>query len=461
MKKAVSMLLCAVLVFLCVYLLIPKQDSADEIALGEYLNNLSSFKTPVREYGTPAILEHMDTGISVGILYPVTECSCLDEEITQWVENLAEEYISNAGENLSEESAELTVSYDSYLVGNATVSVKMAGTYFSAYMAHPIDIIKTFTADIRSGKMLCLQDILKKDAYQSFEKMIAGKSGVDSKLVDEHFLDNAVVTREGIEIILNRGDYLPMSDGVKVITLGYEEIRHLLADSFDYTAQTEPGAEGPDIPITQKEPAVKIDPDKPMLALTFDDGPSIHTERLLDIFRCHGGQGTFFVLGNLITGRENTLVRIVNEGHEIGNHSWDHRQLTNLSEEEVKDEIMMTRAKIYDVTGTDCTIMRPPYGSCNDAVKSVGKELGVYFVHWSVDTLDWKTKDAEAVYEEIINNASDGAIILCHDLHKTTVDAMETVIPRLIEEGYQLVTVSQLMEYSDSKPEPGKMYYRQ
>jgi peptidoglycan/xylan/chitin deacetylase (PgdA/CDA1 family) len=122
---------------------------------------------------------------------------------------------------------------------------------------------------------------------------------------------------------------------------------------------------------------------------------------------------------------------------------------------------MMTRAKIYDITGKDCLIMRPPYGACNDDVKAVAKTLGVSFINWSVDTLDWKTKNADAVYNEIIDNVSDGAIILCHDLHKTTVDAMERVIPKLISEGYQLVTVSQLMEYSEKQLEPGKLYYRQ
>ena len=128
--------------------------------------------------------------------------------------------------------------------------------------------------------------------------------------------------------------------------------------------------------------------------------------------------------------------------------------------QEITDEIMMTRAKIYEVTGKDCVIMRPPYGAWNDDEKAVGKDLGVAFVNWSVDTLDWKSRDAEAVYNEIINNASDGAIILCHDLHETTVDAMETVIPKLVEEGYQLVTVSELMSFSKKPLEAGKIHYK-
>lgn len=119
---------------------------------------------------------------------------------------------------------------------------------------------------------------------------------------------------------------------------------------------------------------------------------------------------------------------------------------------------MMTRAKIYDISGVDSTIVRPPYGSCDNSVKTVGRELGVSFVNWSVDTLDWKTKNSDSIYNEIIKCASSGSIILCHDLYKTTVDAMERVIPTLVAEGYELVTVSELL---GANLEPGKMYYRQ
>jgi peptidoglycan/xylan/chitin deacetylase (PgdA/CDA1 family) len=163
----------------------------------------------------------------------------------------------------------------------------------------------------------------------------------------------------------------------------------------------------------------------------------------------------------LIDGREETLQRTAAEGHEIAGHSWNHRQLTNLTEEEVKDQIMMTRAKIYDVTGKDSLVVRAPYGACDEMVQGVGKELGVSFYNWSIDTLDWLTKDPKAIEKEIMTNVSDGDIILCHDLHETTVDAMERVIPKLIAEGYQLVTVSELMAYSEQKVEAGRLYTQQ
>lgn len=201
-----------------------------------------------------------------------------------------------------------------------------------------------------------------------------------------------------------------------------------------------------------------IDPAKPMVALTFDDGPSRHTERLLDIFAANGGKGTFFVIGNAIGGREHILARMSAEGHEIGGHSWWHSDLRTLSERALADEIMMTRQRIFAATGEDSYIVRPPYGANNEFVRWVGGQCGVAFVNWSVDTLDWKTRNADAIFSAVVNGAYDGAVILCHDLHGSTVDAMERAIPALIEMGYQLVTVSELMMHSANAFEAGRMY---
>lgn len=202
----------------------------------------------------------------------------------------------------------------------------------------------------------------------------------------------------------------------------------------------------------------EFDPDKPMLALTFDDGPSAHTERLLNIFKEHGGKATFFVVGNCIDRRKDILKRMSDEGHEIGNHCWNHPNLSKQSEKEIATQISRTSSKIYEVTGKGASLVRPPYGAYNDKVKSVGKKLGVSFILWSVDTRDWESKNADAVYKSVMSSAKDGEMILLHDLHKTTVDAMERVIPELIEQGYQLVTVSQLLTSDGGSIEAGKTY---
>ncbi len=222
------------------------------------------------------------------------------------------------------------------------------------------------------------------------------------------------------------------------------------------------------VPVTEEHVTIDfsdvdcegIDPDKPMVALTFDDGPSIHTPRLLNIFKKHGGKGTFFVVGNLLEKNKATAKRIVNEGHEIASHGWSHADLSKLSLEKTQEDLLKTHNKIFEITGAEPRIVRPPYGAYNNTVKYASYVCKESIVTWSVDTLDWKTRNADAVYKSVMNSAYDGAIILCHDLHGTTVDAMERVIPDLIEKGYQLVTVSQMLALRKDEVVAGQVYYR-
>lgn len=461
MKKILCLLMIFSLLLLCGCSR-EKDNSADSV-LKEYLENLDKYDVAEREYGSPASYIHMDSKIVIGILYPETEVASLNKEISRWIVENVEKYTQEAQEYFDgANAAELTVAYESFYADETTASVVLTGTFIGPFMAHPVDIVKTFNVDLAAKKTFGAGELFDSAERQTFISLVAEKAGIDKNDISESLLDNAYLTDEGIVTVLERGRFLPMSEGTKYIEFSYEETEHLMKKKIQDNAPEAKPDEIVDSLVVEKDtPKGEIDPDKPMVALTFDDGPSIHTDRLLDIFARYGGKGTFFVIGNLIDSRKSTLKRIVHEGHEIGNHSWSHRQFTNLSEEEITDQIMMTRAKIYDVTGVDTLIVRPPYGALNDTVKAVGVKAGVSFVNWSVDTLDWKNKNAAAVRKEIMSCISDGAIILCHDLHKTTVDAMETVIPELIEKGYQLVTVSELFEHSDKTLEAGKVYYRQ
>lgn len=457
MKKFLCLLLVAVLLLLC-GCTADKKDKPDAV-LQEYLDNIEKYEKPVKEYGSPASHIDMSEEIAIGIMYPETEAAFLNKAINQWIVSTVGKYTEEA-ESAPEGkgAAELTFYYESFMADEFTASIVMKGTYFAPYMAHPEDIVKVFNADLKEQRLFEIGELFEGDAKEKIKELIMKKTGVEKEDADDGILDSAYLTKNELVVVLERGRYLPMSDGTKTAVFNYTEIAELLRRAFEESDVKPEEEKLSDIKTDAVE--YNIDPDKPMIALTFDDGPSAHTDRLLDIFAKYGGKGTFFVVGNLIDSRKSTLVRIAGEGHEIGNHSWNHRQLTNLSDDEVRDQIMMTRAKIYDVTGVDCKIVRPPYGACNDSVRAVGAALGVSYVNWSVDTLDWKTKNADAVYNEIMKDVSDGAIILCHDLHKTTVDAMERVVPALIKKGYQLVTVSQLMECKGKTIEAGKMYYR-
>ncbi|MDO4554549.1 MAG: polysaccharide deacetylase family protein [Lachnospiraceae bacterium] len=199
-----------------------------------------------------------------------------------------------------------------------------------------------------------------------------------------------------------------------------------------------------------------IDPHQPMVAITYDDGPSAETTpTVLDALEANYGVATFFMQGQYISGNEELLKRSYAMGNELANHSWDHPQLTTLSADGIKKQIDDTDALIKEVCPEENPILRPPYGAVNDTVKSV---VGKPIIMWSLDTLDWKTRSTEKTIEACMT-AKDGDIILMHDIHEPTVAAAEDVITGLQEKGFQLVTVSELYHYRNGDFENGSVHY--
>lgn len=192
------------------------------------------------------------------------------------------------------------------------------------------------------------------------------------------------------------------------------------------------------------EPTKIIDPNKPMVALTFDDGPNKYTEQLLDALKEYNCSATFFVLGSMVEKFPVALQRMVLEGHEIGNHTMDHRQLTKLSEKEIIKEVEDTQHAIESIVHVYPTLVRPPYGSKNETISRI---LDYDLILWDLDTRDWASKDTQKIIEVTLNNVRDKDIILMHDIYPTSVQAAIELIPLLQERGYQLVTVSELMMY--------------
>ena len=197
---------------------------------------------------------------------------------------------------------------------------------------------------------------------------------------------------------------------------------------------------------------------RPMIALTFDDGPRQTTQLLLNILERYNAVATFFVSGSLVEMGRDIVLRASNMGNEIAGHTWTHADLTKLYDWEVIEELQSTSAVIRSVTGLSPRIYRPPYGFVNSNVRRISGDLGYSIVNWTLDTLDWYYRDAEIIYDIIMDNVMDGDIILLHDIHITTIDAMEYVIPSLISRGFQLVTVSKLLNNKYGELEPGVVY---
>lgn len=203
-----------------------------------------------------------------------------------------------------------------------------------------------------------------------------------------------------------------------------------------------------------------IDPNKPMVAFTFDDGPySPVTDRLVAAFEKVKGNCTFFNVGERweenYTSYINSGIHAVNKGNEIGVHSYNHIELTGLSPSSVKKQINKSCKLIQERTGQTVNLVRPPYGSIDETVSdNVGKPM----ILWSLDSYDWSTRDSKVIYRNVYNNIKDGSIVLMHDLYEATADAVELLLPKLKKQGYQFVTVSELYEYRDIELKDGQAY---
>lgn len=187
--------------------------------------------------------------------------------------------------------------------------------------------------------------------------------------------------------------------------------------------------------------------DGPYIAITFDDGPSAQlTPRLLDALKERGIKATFFVVGRNVAEYPDIVRRMDDEGHEIANHSWSHPALTQMGAESVRKQIENTNYAIEKITGKRPTLVRPPYGATSSVLnKRFTEQYGLKVILWSVDPLDWKYRNANRVYNSIVQNTQPGSIILAHDIHATTVAAMPQTLDTLLARGYKFVTVSELI----------------
>lgn len=186
---------------------------------------------------------------------------------------------------------------------------------------------------------------------------------------------------------------------------------------------------------------------EPYIALTFDDGPHIsNTPRLLNMLRERNIKATFFVVGKCAQEYPHLIRRILAEGHEIGNHTWSHRSLPTLSEATARDELVKTAKAVEDASGYHIRIMRPPYGATNLRVKKMClDEFGYSTILWDVDPFDWKRPGSSIVKNRILAGTRPGSIVLCHDIHQQTIDAMPETLDTLLSKGFRFVTVSQLL----------------
>ena len=193
------------------------------------------------------------------------------------------------------------------------------------------------------------------------------------------------------------------------------------------------------------------------VAITFDDGPSSHTPKLLDYLQESGIKATFFLVGNRINSYKGTVKRIVNEGHELGYHSYSHKNHQSMSTDTIKSDFEKSSKLVEDLTGKTFTVWRAPGGNTSDRVLNA---IDLPHIMWSVDTLDWKYRNVSRVYKAILKNADDGEIILLHDLHKTSVEGAIKAMKEMQAGDYEFLTVTELLSRNGTTPQNNTNYYK-
>lgn len=201
----------------------------------------------------------------------------------------------------------------------------------------------------------------------------------------------------------------------------------------------------------EEEVFIKNGPrDKKLIALTFDDGPHPkETDEVLDVLSKYNVKATFFIAGKHANWYKDPLIRASKEGHEIGNHTFNHPDIGNLSSSQIEEEIVKCEETLVNLTGKKPTLFRPPFGSYRkEDLESIAKKYGYKIVLWTtIDAKDWKNPPASTIASLITNNAKNGDIILLHDYATiNTVEALNILIPQMQKKGFNFVTVSELLE---------------
>lgn len=288
---------------------------------------------------------------------------------------------------------------------------------------------------------------LKSEKY-NFSEIWVRRGIIPNALNYSHF----TFKKEGLEILFPPYQIASWADGEIKITIPYSDLNELLKDEYK-------GSEKEDekvVLVPEIRDLSKYE-DKKLLAFTFDDGPNTSTTSLLlDNLDKYDAKVTFFVLGSRIDAHSEVLQRAYLEGNQIGSHTYNHQNLFVIDNTTILKEINDTNEKIKEVTGEYPKLIRPPYGNTNSKIKALSS---LSTVLWDVDTLDWKSRNAEKVCEEIMKSAHDGAIILLHDIYESSVNGALMAMDKLSKEGYAFVTISEMATLKNRELNNEETYY--
>lgn len=440
-------------------------------------------QTVTHMWGDEQVLIDYDGFISYNVSYPSSgdneACRSIEAWACTWIEDmntvfdignlpdgkLEITYTDETGEEVTlDMRGAMTVAYNSYMADENFVGILEYGTFtwfYNQEVGNSTDVMYAVNTDLRTGKTYAGAELFKETGsvldyiVSQLKRYYPDEYDEDMCPPDLDWLENSVLTPDGVLIILTEGYAMPVYAGSQQILIPYSVLADNLNVDIHPSAQSvlKSGESGNYAAV----PA-NIDPARPMVALTFDDGPSAVTPRILDILKENGCHATFFVVGNRVENYASAARRAVEEGNELACHTWSHVKLTNLSGSEAKKEISRSSETIYNCTGYRIRYLRPPYGSFNKTIRGVCKDMDIVIVNWSLDTEDWKTRNARSTFNAVKSQVTNGSIILCHDLYDQTADAVAMFVPWLIENGYQVCSVEEMMAFHVNGLENGACY---
>ncbi|WP_346235234.1 polysaccharide deacetylase family protein [Lysinibacillus telephonicus] len=397
-----------------------------------------------------------DISIPYSMQYPKTKFNTVNKEISKYIADSKEKYLDTVYLFRNENK-------NNSVVGDFRISLQIhqyKNDYYSFVFTNKSSVdktkydatIQTYLFNNNTGEFVNMYQLLDEKVKnlevlaEYVQKQITSNPAYKEYLYTEkvqtltepkwrHFKKFSIVDNE-LVIYYDKDEIASPLAGMPTIRIPMSFLNPILDEKY----RTNDTSSNTIIKTTHKGKRV---------ALTFDDGPHEKvTKQILQTLEKYDAKATFFMVGHRVENNASLVREILASGHEIGNHSWNHSNLTTLTPKQVLSQYNSTNDVIYEATGQYPTVFRPPYGARNKCVNDL---VSVPIVLWTIDTLDWKYRDADKILPMVKNKMHNNAIILMHDIHQSTADGLDSVLAYLQDEGYEFVTVSEILNYQTSK----------
>ncbi|MDS9471700.1 polysaccharide deacetylase family protein [Sporosarcina pasteurii] len=417
-----------------------------------------------------------DLSAPFAIQYPQSKHIQFNDEVKKYIKTIKYNYLTDIAtykKSQKEFTSELNISFETF-EHNGIYSFVMVKNEYVGDNEGQINI-QTFRLNPETGERITIENVFdfRLQHLKELSKHIEERLYEDETLINHLLPEQVAIHTEPVwenfqnfalaeDEIIFYFEYNKIANrdaGVPIVSIPYQTINSLLTESLQASFVNEmtekPDTSQPvngehdaiekeEIPTDKENVENKDVPKQKRVALTFDDGPDPKvTTRILDTLEKYDAKATFFMLGSRVEYYPEIAKSVYEAGHELGNHSWTHPDLTKAKNDKIQKEIDRTSTIIEEVTGQKPEIFRPPYGAFNDNVLNL---TDLSMILWDVDTLDWKHRNASQLLSYVKQNTIDGSIILMHDIHTSTADGLDAVLAYLAENDYQFVTISELSE---------------